>query len=206
MAELIINLIDRIGYFGVFLIMLVETVFPPIPSEIVMPFTGFAAAQGKLDLFWAIIFGALGSLTGATILYLIARLVSDESLNRFIDKHGGWLTVEREELDRARNWFNKYSSSVVTFARLIPAVRSLISIPAGVAKMNLGRFLIFSALGTVVWTTFLTVAGYMLGSNYSSVEGPIAIATDIIIILAVVIYIYRIVRYYNRKKNRLKTG
>jgi membrane protein DedA with SNARE-associated domain len=193
MADWIIDLISSGGYLAILALMLLETVFPPIPSELVVPFAGFAAAQGRLDIWLVIIFASLGSVLGAVLLYLVARLINDEKLEKFVHNHGRWLTLDIEDLRKSRRWFDRYSRTVVLFGRLIPAMRSLISIPAGINKMSLTPFFVFSAIGTTIWSAFLAVGGYWLGQDYERIRHFINPITSVVLLAIIVIYLYRLI-------------
>lgn len=166
---LIEEIILLLGYPGIALVMLLENLFPPIPSELVMPFAGFLAADGKLNLVAAIVAGTLGAVTGAVCLYYIGRWADEPLIRRFLRRYGRYLLMPESDLDRALDFFNRYGPPIVFFGRLIPIVRSLISIPAGMHRMPLGSFLLFTALGSTIWTTFLAVAGLFLGANWQRI-------------------------------------
>lgn len=193
MADWIINFISAGGYPAIAALMLLETVFPPIPSELVVPFAGFAAAQGRLDIWWVVVSAIIGSLFGALLLYAVGKLIKDEKLENFVIKYGRWLTLDVDDLRKSRSWFDRYSRTAVLFGRLIPAIRSLISIPAGITKMSLVSFFIFSAIGTAVWSSVLAWAGYLLGQDYERIRQFIDPATTAVILLVVVVYLYRLI-------------
>lgn len=193
MADWIINFISAGGYPAIAALMLLETVFPPIPSELVVPFAGFAAAQGRLDIWWVVVSAIIGSLFGALLLYAVGKLIKDEKLENFVIKYGRWLTLDVDDLRKSRSWFDRYSRTAVLFGRLIPAIRSLISIPAGITKMSLVSFFIFSAIGTAVWSSVLAWAGYLLGQDYERIRQFVDPATTAVILLVVVVYLYRLI-------------
>lgn len=199
MADWIIATISAGGYPAIAGLMLLETIFPPIPSEIVVPFAGFAAAQGSLHIGWVIVSSIVGSLLGAYTLYMIGRLINDEKLAAFIDRNGRWLTVDNESLDKAKGWFEHYSKTAVLFGRLVPAIRSLISIPAGLTKMKTSSFLLYSAIGTAIWSSILAVSGYVLGQDFERIRFIVDPLTTAVIILVVVIYLYRLI--FPRRKS-----
>lgn len=192
MADWIINLISTGGYPAVILLMLLELVFPPIPSEIIIPFAGFAAAQGRLEIGYVVLAAVFGSLCGALLLYGVGKLIKDEALEAFVERYGRWLTVDVEDLRRARSWFDRYSRTAVLFGRLIPAVRSLISIPAGINRMKIVSFLVYSAIGTAIWSSVLAIGGYWLGQDYERIRHIIDPATTGVVFLIVAIYLYRL--------------
>ncbi len=193
MADWIIDFIAVGGYPAIAALMLLETVFPPIPSELVVPFAGFAAAQGRLSIELVVVSAFVGSLLGALLLYWVGKLIKDEALESFIDRHGRWLTVDVHDLRRSRQWFDRYSRTAVLFGRLIPAVRSLISIPAGLTRMKIVPFLVFSAIGTGVWSSVLAIAGFLLGQDYERIRHIIDPLTTIVVCAVVAIYLYRLI-------------
>ncbi|EAR21604.1 DedA family protein [Nitrococcus mobilis] len=195
MLDWIANIIADMGYLGITLLMFLENIFPPIPSEIVMPLAGFVAARGDLNLAGVTIAGMLGSVLGALPWYFAGRLLGEERLKAWADRHGRWLTVTPSELDKALDGFLRHGGKMVLFGRLVPTIRTLISVPAGFACMRLPRFLIYSIVGTVLWSGLLAWAGYLLQSEYHTVAdylGPVSVAILVGIVLA---YIYRVVTY-----------
>lgn len=163
------QIIQRLGYPGIALVMLVENIFPPIPSEVVMPFAGFLAAQGKLNLFWAIVAGTSGSVAGAVVLYYIGRWADEPVVRAFLRRWGRYITVTEEDLNRVLQVFEKYGQSIVFFGRLIPIIRSLISVPAGMHQMPVGRFLLFTTLGSAIWSSLLAYAGVVLAEHWETI-------------------------------------
>ena len=169
MFDWITGLVDQTGYIGIALLMLAENVFPPIPSELIMPMAGFTAARGELSVVGVVIAGVrrLAARRAALVLHWpVGRPRAAEALG---GKHGRWLTIAPEEVDEAAAWFDRHCGKAVLIGRLIPAVRTLISVPAGVAGMSLPKFLTYSAIGTALWTALLTAAGYLLEDQYHKV-------------------------------------
>jgi len=140
MAKWVINTIESTGYLGIILLTFLENVFPPIPSDIIMPLAGFMVAEGKLNLAGAVCAGTVGSVLGALPLYFAGYFLREERLKEFVDQHGRWLTVSRDDLESAKDWFDRHGRLAVLICRIVPAVRSLISIPAGIARMNIVAF------------------------------------------------------------------
>ena len=168
---------STLGYPGVALLMFLENVFPPIPSELIMPLAGFTAGRGDLSFVWVVVAGSLGSLLGQLPLYYLGRLVGEEKLVRWAERYGKWLAVSGNDVRRADDWFDKHGTKAVFFARLVPGLRSLISIPAGISEMPMPKFLLYSAVGTTLWVVILTALGGLLGQNYDLVDtylGPVA--------------------------------
>jgi membrane protein DedA with SNARE-associated domain len=188
-------LIAHTGYFGIALLMLAENVFPPIPSELIMPLAGFTAARGELSLAGVLLAGTAGSLAGALVWYEIGRRIGLRRLRRWADRHGRWLTMSPEDLDQAVEWFRRHAGAAVLVGRLIPAVRTLISVPAGVAEMKLGSFLAWTAGGTALWTALLVAAGYLLEDGYEQVSAWVNPVSNVIVGLIVLGYAYRVATF-----------
>ncbi len=188
MLEWIINAINSMGYFGIALLMFLENIFPPIPSEVIMPLAGFATVQGKLNFAGAIAAGTVGSVVGALPWYFAGKHWGEDHLKHLADKYGKWLTLSGKDIDKAKNWFDKHGGFAVFFGRLVPGVRTFISVPAGIAKMNLLPFLLFSTIGTGLWVGLLTGAGSILGHNYQLVEKVLGPVSGIAIIALLVFF------------------
>ena len=155
MFDIITTWMSGLGHVGVAALMLAENVFPPIPSELVMPLAGYLSAEGQLWLPAAIFAGTIGSVLGALFWYYIGIWIGEERLQRFAARHGAWLTLSPKDVDSAGTWFRDYGWRAVFFGRMIPGVRTLISVPAGMARMPLRPFLIFTTLGSLIWTGLL---------------------------------------------------
>ena len=192
MNSWVVNLIEQSGYLGVGFLMFLETIFPPIPSEIIMPVAGVAAAKGELELSLVIVSGTAGAMLGNIFWYLAARALGIERLRPVIDKHGRWLTVSWPEVQRAQRWFEGHGVAFVLLGRLIPTVRSLVSIPAGLLKMRFRNFLIASTLGTFAWTAVLAGAGFRLRSDFHEVDQYVAPAADAVLVVIVLGYFWRL--------------
>jgi membrane protein DedA with SNARE-associated domain len=169
MFEWITRVIGRLGYTGVALLTFLENLLPPIPSELVIPLAGFAAAQGDMRLSLMIVAATVGSLVGATVWYVVGRSVGEVRLRVWIGRHGKWLTLSPKDLDRAQAWFRDHGNAAVFLGRLLPGLRTFVSVPAGFARMPVTSYLLYSALGTVLWTTALAYAGVALQSNLAIV-------------------------------------
>lgn len=199
------NAVDQYGYLGIAILMFAENVFPPIPSELIMPLAGFTAATGEMSLALVIVAGSAGSLAGALLWYYVGLWLGCDRLKRWAARHGHWMTISPREVDTAAKWFNRHGGMAVFLGRLAPAVRTLISVPAGVAEMGLVRFLLFSAVGTVIWTALLAGAGYMLKDRYDQVSGYVQPAGNAIIAVLVLWYVYRVITYRRRRPPRSST-
>ncbi|PJK27794.1 DedA family protein [Minwuia thermotolerans] len=196
MFDWITGVIEQGGYPGIAFLMFAENVFPPIPSELIMPLAGFSAARGELDIVLATLAGSAGSLLGALFWYGIGRWLGEhERLKRFAEGHGRWLTLTPKEIDRARDWFERHGGKAVFLGRLVPAVRTFISVPAGVARMSLARVTLYSALGTVIWTALLSGAGFLLEDQYQRVAGWANPVSNAVVALLVIWYLYRVITF-----------
>jgi membrane protein DedA with SNARE-associated domain len=183
--ETIENAVTEAGYAGIAIVMAIETVFPPIPSELVLPLAGFQVARGTLGFVPALGASTLGAVAGALVLYAIARLGGRPLVLRLHPL----LRVTERDMDRADRWFDRRAVPIVLFGRLVPGVRSLVSVPAGLSEMPLGRFLAATTAGTLAWNAALLGAGALLGAQYDRVEGyvgPVSTAVMVVVVLAVV--------------------
>lgn len=196
------QIILTLGYGGIALVMLLENLFPPIPSELVMPFGGFLAAQGQLSVFWVIAAGTVGSVLGAVALYEVGRMFGERRVRAIIDRYGRWLGVDGQDFDRAVHAFERHGQAIVFFGRLIPLIRSLISIPAGVRKMPLPTFLLFTTLGSAAWNTALTYAGMVLGQNWQAVLDVIKRYQQVVIVALVILFVWLAWRGFQKRRTQ----
>ena len=200
MASWIESMVETSGVFGIALLMFLENVFPPIPSELIMPLAGYTAAQGSANIVLVILAGSIGSLAGAYLWFVVGHWIGEERLKRLADRYGRWMTVTRDDIDKADDWFDQHGHKAVLIGRLIPTIRTLISVPAGLSEMHWQTFLLYSAIGTVAWTALLALLGYWLGSAYEQVStwlDPISLA---ILGLIVAIYLWRVITFKPSKK------
>ncbi|MBD1807495.1 DedA family protein [Microcoleus sp. FACHB-SPT15] len=194
MLDWITSTINSLGYLGIALLMFVENIFPPVPSEIIMPLAGFTVTQGKLSVVYVILAGIVGSVLGALPWYYAGKQLGEDRLKNLADKYGKWLTLSGTDIDKSKQWFDKHGGIAVFFCRLVPGVRTLISVPAGIDKMHLVPFLLYSTLGTALWVGLLTYAGLLLGQNYKLVEkflGPASVVVLVALIVAFGIWVVR---------------
>lgn len=195
MAEWVIDTIGRLGYFGVALLMLAENLFPPLPSELIMPFAGFLAARGELNPFLVVAAGALGSVAGGLPWYIIGRRVGADRLKRAAERHGRWIALTPQEIDRGQRLFERRGPMVLVFGRLVPALRTVVALPAGLARMRPAAFVLWTLLGSVLWTSLLTLAGYLLEAQYERIQKWLnPVSTGIFAIIAIW-YVVRVVRH-----------
>ena len=194
MVEWIIHTMESLGYWGIGFLMFLENLFPPIPSELIMPLAGFTIARGTMDFVPAIAAGVIGTVLGALPWYFAGAYFGERRLMNWADRYGKWLTLSSRDIERSIAWFNQYGKVAVFLCRLVPGVRTLISLPAGLARMNLGIFLLYSTGGTLIWTSLLTFTGYLLGDNYEQVEhylGPVSKIVLVLLLVAFGIWLWR---------------
>ena len=202
MESWIIYLIEQYGYWGVFLLIALENIFPPIPSEVILTFGGFMTHSTNLSITGVVIVSTIGSVVGAVILYGVGLLLDVERLEKIIDRYGKFLRLTKEDIYRADAWFDKYGVWTVLFCRLIPLIRSLISIPAGMSNMNFGLFLLFTTVGTLVWNTILVNVGAAVGSNWHDIVGYMDVFSNIVYVIIAVLFILAILWYLKKRKER----
>lgn len=202
----IIHLIQTTGYMGIFILMTLESALIPIPSEVTMSFSGFLVNQGGLSFILVVLVGAFGNLIGSLIGYYIGYFLEENIIISLVKKYGKFLLITEHDYTMSRNWFNKYGNAVVFFSRLLPGVRTFISLPAGLAEMNIWRFSIYTFLGSLTWSAFLTYVGFYLGSRWKDLEvyyRKFEVLIVVLLIAAVLLYInhkLKIIKF--RKKNK----
>lgn len=201
----LVNLITAIGYPGVMLSMFIESFFAPIPSEIILPFSGFVASSGSLSIYLVILLASFAAYLGSLPFYLIGRWGKDK-VDMFLRKYGKYLFIKEEDLDKGYEIFDKHGKKMVFFGRLIPIVRTVISFPAGVADMNFGLFSLFTFAGTLIWSSILAGAGYLLGDNWDAISIYVSKYEKIILVILIVIAALFIARGIRNllEKRRLK--
>jgi membrane protein DedA with SNARE-associated domain len=200
MTEFILELIADAGYLGIAVLMFLENVFPPIPSEVIMGLGGINVAQGKMSVAPLIISGTIGTVLGNLVWYYIGKKVGYHRFKPIIDRWGRLLTLDWEEVQKLHNVFLKYGSGIVFFVRFLPSFRTMISLPAGMVEMPLVKFVVWTTAGSAIWNAMLTYAGIWLGKNFEDLSGyfgPLAIAA---MASVVVLYVYRVFTW------RPKTG
>ncbi len=203
MVEWITNTMNSLGYLGIGLLMFLENLFPPIPSELIMPLAGFTVSQGKMNFQYAVLAGVVGTLLGALPWYYAGFYIGEERLRSLADRYGRWLGLSGKDIDRANRWFYRHGTKAVLLCRLVPGVRTIISLPAGMGGMKLMPFLVYSAIGTTLWVGALTYAGYLLGEQYDKVDEYLAPVSKIVLgglVLACLIWVLR------RRKAGKQTG
>ena len=198
MTEFILNLIAWGGYIGIFILMTLENVFPPIPSEVIMGLGGMAVARGDMDMTPLLIVATLGTTLGNVFWYGVGRWIGIARLKPFVDRHGRWLTMTWDDVEKLNHFFHRHGGWVVFVFRFLPTFRTMISLPAGMAKMGMPRFLLATFVGSAIWNAVLAYAGLLLGSRFEELQvyvGPVAIGTSV---LVVVVWAYRVVTWKRR--------
>ncbi len=200
MTDLIIQTITDLGYLGIFLVMLAESLFPPIPSELIIPFAGFAAANGDLNLFGVLATATFGAVVGMLPWYFAGRIFGLERVRWLADKFGRFMAFNADEIDIAVGFFKRYGPIMVLFGRLLPIIRTLISIPAGLSHMSLPIFLLASTMGALIWNTILTMAGYILHEHYHVIEVVLDPLSYGVLALVVVLYLVKVITWKPSRK------
>jgi len=185
LATWVQDVIEQLGYVGVALLVVLENVFPPIPSEVVLPFAGFVAQQGNYSVVLMILVATVGSVIGALIMYWIAAIIGDERLHAFTRKFGKWVQIREADLTRAEEWFDRHAMSAVLVGRCVPLIRSVVSIPAGFRRMKLIPYIAYTFLGSLVWNILLIGAGAILGDNWERVGSYVGVFQWVVIALVV---------------------
>jgi membrane protein DedA with SNARE-associated domain len=198
------QIISAMGYPGITFVMLVENLFPPIPSEVVMPFAGFLVVDGRFSLPGIILAGTLGSVLGALVIYYIGLWSNERVVRRFIRRWGKYFLLSEDDLDRALNVVDRYGEIIIFVGRLIPIIRSLISLPAGMQRMSMPKFLLFTTMGTAIWSGILGYAGVLLGENWEEILDIVdryEKATAVVLIVLVVVFVGYRLRDMRRKRS-----
>ena len=195
-----------IGCFGIFFAMFLENLFPPIPSELIMPLAGFYVSQGQLSFLPVVIAGVLGTVLGAFPWYGLGRLFNEQRIEFLINRYGKWIGIKHKNFTQTRTWFDRYGTSLVFWGRLVPGIRTLISVPAGIELMPLLPFIFWTTLGSLIWTCILTISGIMLGESYNRVElliEPFSRLIKGILVVALFSFaIWILIRFLTRNKIR----
>ncbi len=178
------SIIGTMGYPGLTLIMFLENVFPPIPSEIVLPLAGSLTITGRFTILWVVFWGMVGSLLGALFFYALGMWLGEERVRWIIEKYGKWAMLSADDFDKAVDWFDRFGDLVIFFGRMVPVVRSLVSIPAGMAKMNMVKFVLYTIVGTSLWNFLLAIAGRLLGSSWPVVADWIGVYQNVVFALS----------------------
>lgn len=202
MQELILSIMDQFGYIGVFLLIAIENIFPPIPSEVVLMFGGFMTTYTKLNVFGMVVSSTCGSLIGAVVLYCVGKLLNKERLKKIVSgKIGKILRIKTSDIDKADQWFYDKGNKSVFFCRFVPIVRSLISIPAGMSEMALGKFFLYTTAGSLIWNTVLVTIGNRVGENWTSILTIFERYSNAVLLILIIVFFVCLVVFYHKKKN-----
>lgn len=205
MENLVLDAIREFGALGVMFLMFAENVFPPIPSEVIMPLAGFMASSGDMNLAAVILGGTVGSVAGATIWFYVGRLIPIDRLRWLIARHGAWFAMTPEDLARAEKWFVRHGAISVFLGRLVPLVRTLISVPAGVTRMPVAPFLLYTTIGSALWTTGLAMGGWILQQQFREIERYLGVVSWAVIGIVILAYVIRVIQL-RRASRRLRAN
>lgn len=201
MQEIILSIMNAYGYLGVFLLIMVENVFPPIPSEVILLFGGFMTTYSKLNIVGMIVASTLGSLLGAIVLYYIGKIFNKDRLKKIISgKLGKILRLKVSDIDKADSWFDNKGNKTVFFCRFVPLIRSLISIPAGMSEMPILKFIIYTVVGSLIWNAVLIIVGSIVGENWTNILNILNTYSHVVVILLAIIFIVGIYIFYKKRK------
>ena len=195
---------EQFGYFGVAFLIMIENLFPPIPSEVILTFGGFMTTTTELNIPLMIVAATIGAVVGAAILYGLGTLLDVERLDKIVDKYGNILRITHADIHKADSWFDRYGFWTVFFCRFVPLIRSLISLPAGMANMNFGLFLLFTTVGTIIWNTVLIYLGAAVGSQWETIVHYMDIYSNIAYVIIAIIGIAVIIWYIRKRKQPIK--
>ena len=195
---------EQFGYLGVAFLIMIENLFPPIPSEVILTFGGFMTTTTELNIPLMIVAATIGAVVGAAILYGIGTLLDVERLDKIVDKYGNILRITHADIHKADSWFDRYGFWTVFFCRFVPLIRSLISLPAGMANMNFGLFLLFTTVGTVIWNTVLIYLGAAVGSQWETIVHYMDIYSNVAYVILGIIGIAVILWYIRKRKQTVK--
>lgn len=200
MQEFIINIMNSYGYLGVFLLILIENIFPPIPSEVILLFGGFMTTYTSLNVLGMTMSSILGSVLGALILYKIGTIFNKDTLKKLIHTRlGKFLRINDKEIDSSFNYFQTKGEKTIFFCRFIPLIRSFISVPAGINKMNITKFMIYTTLGSLIWNVVLITLGHIVGNNWKSILKIFDLYSTYAVVIIFIILIILIIKFYKKK-------
>lgn len=199
MENWIINIMEQFGYMGILLLIALENIFPPIPSEVILTFGGFMTINTSLSVIGVVTVSTIGSVLGAVILYGIGAIIDINRMEKIIEKWGHILRITKDDLYKANKWFNKYGYWTIFFCRLVPLIRSLISIPAGMSHMNFGLFLLLTTLGTLIWNVTLVNIGVAVGNSWETIVGYMDIYSNVIYAMLALLFIAFVIVFIRKR-------
>jgi membrane protein DedA with SNARE-associated domain len=201
------SIVSTMGYPGLLIVMFLENVFPPIPSEVILPLAGSLALEGRFTLLGVTLVGSLGSVVGAFLFYGLGFLFGEHRVRRLVRRYGRWMMLSEVDFDRALAWFDRYGETVIFFGRMVPIVRSLISVPAGMAEMNVAVFTAYTAVGTALWSFLLAFAGYLLGRSWVLASEWVSRYEKVTLVIGgLVVFVFLIRRFLQRRKDHSSTS
>lgn len=198
----IINFISYFGYPAIFFLMTIESALIPMPSEITMPFSGFLVSSGKLNLWLVVLSGTIGNLVGSIIAYLLGSWGQETVVRKLIRQYGKYVFIKEHEFDRAEHWFRKYGQMIVFASRMLPAVRTYISLPAGIAKMNFSKFCLYTVIGSFIWSFILTYIGMILGNNWINLRTYFHYLDAFVVLMIIIGFVF----IFRKKIKRITTS
>lgn len=204
MEQIITDFISKWGYTAIFILILLENVLPVVPSEIILTFAGLLSVKSHLSIWTLLIIATIASFIGLLILYYICRLISEEKLYRFVDRHGKWMKLKSKDLKRANDWFKKYGAWAVFLCRFVPVLRVLITIPAGINRMNVIQFTTLSLIGTTIWNFALILLGSLLSDSFDALMNGIHTYSRIMYVIIIIAFIYFVIRYLMKRRRSVK--
>ncbi|ATQ58663.1 DedA family protein [Staphylococcus epidermidis] len=204
MEQIITDFISKWGYTAIFILILLENVLPVVPSEIILTFAGLLSVKSHLSIWTLLIIATIASFIGLLILYYICRLISEEKLYRFVDRHGKWMKLKSKDLKRANDWFKKYGAWAVFLCRFVPVLRVLITIPAGINRMNVIQFTTLSLIGTTIWNFALILLGRLLSDSFDALMNGIHTYSRIMYVIIIIAFIYFVIRYLMKRRRSVK--
>lgn len=202
MEEIILDVMNKFGYIGIFLLIAIENLFPPIPSEVILTFGGFVTTYSNLTILGVITFATLGSVVGAIILYTIGRIFDAHKIKAFVERWQKYLRIAPADIERASEWFQKKGTWTVFFCRFIPLIRSLISIPAGMTRMNMTLFLLLTTIGSLIWNSVLIIIGAYVGESWTTIVHYMDIYSNIVYVAIVVVLVAFVYWYFGIYRKR----
>lgn len=201
MQEIIIQFMNQFGYWGILLLIAVENIFPPIPSEVILTFGGFMTTYTSMNVILVILFATIGSVLGAIVLYALGKLLNKERLERIIEgRLGKLLRLKKKDIEKADHWFDTKGAKTVFFCRFVPLVRSLISIPAGMSEMPFLKFVLYTSVGTAIWNSVLVILGRVMGSNWTQIVAFMNYYAKAALFLLGVLLVIGVIIYDHKKK------